>query len=232
MKEVSNLEKPIFLFAPKKVLLMVLYFVYTEPVKGLPVTGMFGFERICCSGFKAFRIAPGESTYDADERTREQCAFSFCLFFHFDIWRVRSYQLKDRIVKAQHLLPLVMFQRHPEETLCGQTSDSALIVELPELAEGAEWYWSFWGRRETCLQFISSYMSLWAYDGHVRNVAQCSLRIRRCNVKLRKARRKDSEREMIGKPPQPAINSGKFRCVSRCQRSFIFFSSQSHLITR
>ncbi len=85
MKEVCNLEKQIFLFAPKKVLLMVLYFVYTEPVKGLPVTGMLGFERICCSGFKAFRIAPAESTYDADERTREQCAFSFCLFFHFDI---------------------------------------------------------------------------------------------------------------------------------------------------
>lgn len=42
-----------------------------ELVKGLPVTGTLAFEKINFAGFKAFRIAPNETTYDADERNEK-----------------------------------------------------------------------------------------------------------------------------------------------------------------
>ncbi|PBK59265.1 hypothetical protein ARMSODRAFT_967045 [Armillaria solidipes] len=45
--------------------------VCKEPVKGLPMTGMLAFEKICFCGFKAFRIARGETTYNADERNEK-----------------------------------------------------------------------------------------------------------------------------------------------------------------
>ncbi|PBK90353.1 hypothetical protein ARMGADRAFT_1014543, partial [Armillaria gallica] len=42
-----------------------------EPVKGLSVTGTLAFEKISFCGFKAFRIARGESAYNADERNKK-----------------------------------------------------------------------------------------------------------------------------------------------------------------
>ncbi|KAK0435481.1 hypothetical protein EV421DRAFT_1740140 [Armillaria borealis] len=84
MNEVNTLENQVFLLAPKKTFPGLAGRPPAcnnckEPVNGLPVTGMLSFERICCSGFKAFCIAPGESTYDADERKERTSLTSLVL---------------------------------------------------------------------------------------------------------------------------------------------------------
>ncbi len=60
------------------------------------MTGTLTFEKISFCGFKAFRIAQGESAYNADERNKK----TVCIHCFIDIRLTCSVdQLKDRVVR-------------------------------------------------------------------------------------------------------------------------------------
>ncbi|KAK0447028.1 uncharacterized protein EV420DRAFT_1751269 [Desarmillaria tabescens] len=76
MNEVNSSENQVIFLEPNKTFPGLAgsppsCSVCKEPVQGLPAAGILGFKRICFGGFKAFRIVPGESTYDADERNEK-----------------------------------------------------------------------------------------------------------------------------------------------------------------
>ncbi|KAK0212066.1 hypothetical protein DFS33DRAFT_1482052 [Desarmillaria ectypa] len=101
VKEINSSENQVFFLGPNETFPSLTGSppgckFCQEPVKGLPETGVLGFERVCFCGFRALRKVPGESTYDADERNEKTVSIERFV----DIGLTSSTrQLKDRVVK-------------------------------------------------------------------------------------------------------------------------------------
>ncbi|PBK59264.1 hypothetical protein ARMSODRAFT_1027550 [Armillaria solidipes] len=145
MNEVNTLENQVFLLAPKKTFPGLTGRPPTcntcnEPVKGLPVTGMLGFERICCPRVKAFRIAPGESTCDADERNERT--------------------LKDRIVKRSIYYHWSCFKDIQKKHYADNLPIRHSSVDSQNWEKVLSDIEASGGEEKHDVQFISSYLSL------------------------------------------------------------------------